>query len=123
MATKQEAIDFLNSKYTAEDLGDCLYKLNFNLDPGRSQVILVEVNDNWMIMGSAFATTEDLTPKQALEAASEWICGILLIEDTYIVRNVLPIAELDESELHDGMKIVLNIADTLEQKYSSKNNF
>lgn len=123
MATKQQAIDFMKSKYTAEDLGDDLYKLEFSLEEGRSQVILVGFSDNWMIMGSAFATTEDLTPRQALEAAREWICGIQLVEETYIVRNVLPIADLDESELQNGMDLVLHTADSLEQKYTKKDAY
>ena len=123
MATKQQAIDFLNSKYTTQDLVDDTFKLEFNINSGRTQVVLIEINDNWLIMGSAFATAEDLTPKQALEAAGEWICGIQMTGDTYIVRNVLPIEDLDESELQNGMHLVLEVADNLEQKYTNKNTF
>ena len=123
MATKQQAIDFMNSKYKAENLGDDIFKLEFTLNEDRTQVILIEFNDSWMIMGSAFATSEDLTPKQALEAAGEWICGIQMVENTYVVRNVLPIADLDESELQSGMELVLNIADTLEQKFTNKDTY
>lgn len=123
MATKQQAIDFLNSKYKTQDLGDDVFKLEFNINSGRTQVVLIEINDNWMIMGSAFGTTEDLTPKQALEAAGEWICGIQMVGDTYTVRNVLPIEDLDESELQNGMQLVLEIADNLEQKYTNRDTY
>lgn len=123
MATQQQAIDFLKSKYTVEDLGDDFYKLEFSLDDGRSQVVLIRFNEFWMIMSSAFATIDDLTPKQALEAASDKICGIQLLGETYFVRNVLPIADLDESELQAGMDLVLLVADSLEEKYIKTDNF
>lgn len=123
MATKQQAIDFLKSKYKVDDLGDDFFRLEFSLEEGRSQLVVVRFNDNWMIMGSAFATTEDMTPKQALEAASDWICGIQLVGETYFVRHVAPIADLDESEMQNGMELVLNIADSLEQKYLKTDDF
>lgn len=117
MATKQQAIDFMHSKYKSEPISDDMYKMLFTLESGRSQLIFVEFNDNWIMFSAKFASTDDLTPKQALEAAKAWICGIQLIGEGYFVRNVIPLENLDESEFEDSLNLVMNIADTLEEQH------
>ena len=124
MATKQQAIDFMNSKYKTEVLGDGnLFKLIFNVDDGRSQIVYAEFNEHFICFSSPFASTEDMTGKQALAAAEDWLCGIRVIGDFYYVRNVAPLENLDESELADNMMRVAVAADKIEEKYMGVDTF
>lgn len=123
MATKQQAIDFMKSKYNVEDLGDDTFKMLFNLQDGRSQLIFAAFNDNWIMFSSKFASTDDLTPKQALEIANDWICGIQLIGEGYFVRNVVSLKDLDESDFVENLELVMNVADTIEEKAVGGDNY
>ena len=123
MATKQQAIDFMKSKYTVEDLGDDMFKMLFNLQNGRSQLIFASFNDSWIQFSSKFASVDELTPKQALEASSDWICGIQLIGEGYFVRNVVSLKDLDESDFVENLELVMNVADSIEEKSVGGDNW
>lgn len=116
MATKQQAIDFMKSKYTVEDIGDDVFKMLFTLQDGRSQLIFAAFDDVWIKFSSKFASTDELTPKQALEVSNGWICGIQLIGEGYFVRNVVSLKDLDESDFVENLELVMNVADTIEEK-------
>lgn len=118
MATQQQAIDFMKSNYKAEVLGDgTLFKLIFDIDDGRTQIVYAQFNEHFICFSSPFASTEDMTPKQALSAAEDWLCGVRVIGDFYYLRNVAPLENLDESELADNMMLVAFAADKIEEKY------
>lgn len=123
MATQQQAIDFMKSKYQVEDLGEGLYKMTFTLSEGRSQVILATFNDNWIMFSSKFASTDDMTPKQALEKSSDWICGIQMIGEAYYIRNVVSLKDLDESDFVENLELVMNVADIIEEKFVGGDSF
>jgi len=116
MATMDEALQFVKRNFESKELTDTLLRLTFSIDAERSQVVFFEVNNDFAVFSSPFAEAEDVTPKQALTAAGEYLAGIQLVGDFYYVKHMAPLANLDESEIEDGFDLVANIADRLEQE-------
>lgn len=118
MATQQQAIDFIKSNFNVEVLGDgTLFKMVFNTEGSRSQIVFAEVLDHAIAFSSPFASKEDMTPKQVLDAGEEWLCGVRVIGDAYYIRNVAPLENLDETEIHDNIALVSYAADGIEDKF------
>lgn len=117
MATMQQAIDFMKSKYKHEEITDTLFKLIFETDNGRTQLVFAEFTDDFIGFSSPFASTGDMTPKQALDAASGLLCGIKIVGDTYYVANLAPLENLDESEMYDNLILISLLADRLEENH------
>lgn len=116
MASQQEAINFIKSNFVTETYNDGL-KLIFDLDEGRSQLVFVFVDEFKVQYLSPFASIDDVTPKQALEANSEFSVGMQIVDNhLYVVKHVAPLADLDASEIAEGFELVANIADQLEKK-------
>ena len=64
---------------------------------------------------SPFARLDDVTPKQALEANASWQVGMQLECDYYVIKNVLPIADMGASEVKAAFSMVAEPADELEK--------
>jgi hypothetical protein len=116
MATQQEAINFIKSNYDTEPLESGGLKLVFDLGGGRSQLAFVEVNESNVQYSSPFASVDDVTAKQALEANSEYSVGMQIVGSVYVVKHVAPLGDLDASEINEGFELVANIADLLEKQ-------
>lgn len=115
LATQNEVIDFIKSNFKHEQDG-MTFKLIYDLGDGRSQVVFAFVNEHNIQFSSPFGSVNDVTPKQALDANAVFSCGMQLVGDTYFVRNVAPIENLDASEVTDGFELVAAIADDLENQ-------
>lgn len=61
--------------------------------------------------------------KQALLANSEYILGMQTLGDTYCVKYVVLIADLDESEVVTGIEYAAGIADQLERELVGGDKF
>ena len=116
MATQNEVLNFIKSNYEAEVLSGGDLKLVFDLGGGRSQLAFVDVTESNAQFSSPFATVDDVTPKQALEANAEYSVGMQLIGNWYVIKHVVPLADLDASEVSAAFDLVANIADMLETK-------
>jgi hypothetical protein len=123
MATIAEIKKFLENTYNYEVLESGTYKIIMDGDGGRSQLVFVEVNDTWLNVLSPFAEMDDVTPKQALLANSEYILGMQTLGDTYCVKYVALIADLDESEVVTGIEYAAGIADQLERELVGGDKF
>lgn len=123
MATQQEAINFIKSNFDTELLESGGLKLVFDLGGGRSQLAFVEVNESNVQYSSPFASVDDVTAKQALEANSEYSVGMQLHGSVYVVKHVTPLADLDASEITEGFELVANIADLLEKQLIGGDKF
>ena len=66
---------------------------------------------------------DDVTPKQALLANSEYILGMQTLGDTYCVKYAALIADLDESEVVTGIEYAAGIADQLERELVGGDKF
>ncbi len=116
MATVREIKQFIENTYNYEVLDGGLYKILFDGEDGRSQLVFVEVNDTWLNALSPFANMDDVTPKQALAANAEYILGMQTFGEMYCIKYVALIADLDESEVVTGLQFAAGIADDLEGK-------
>lgn len=123
MATQQEAINFIKSNFDTELMESGGLKLVFDLGGGRSQLAFVEVNESNVQYSSPFASVDDVTAKQALEANSEYSVGMQLYGSVYVVKHVTPLADLDASEITEGFELVANIADLLEKQLIGGDKF
>ena len=70
MATQSEVLNFIKSNYETEVLSGGDLKLVFDLGGGGSQLAFVDVTESNAQFSSPFATLDDVTAKQALEANS-----------------------------------------------------
>lgn len=123
MATVAEIKKFLEKTYNYDVLDSGTYKIVMDDDGGRSQLVFVEVNDTWLNVLSPFAEMDDVTPKQALLANSEYVLGMQILGDTYCVKYVALIADLDESEVVTGIEYAAGIADQLERELVGGDKF
>lgn len=116
MATQQEVRNFIKSKYRCEEINGGTLKFIFDLDAGRSQLVFADINDSNIQYLSPFATVNDVTAKQALEANSNYSVGMQLVGEQYMIKHLAFLADLDESEIENAFGVVANVADELEQK-------
>lgn len=116
MATKQQAMQFISSKYTVDQVSDDMYTATFELENNRSHMVFISFNDVNILFSSPFATTADITAKQALDAVSQTILGAQIVGDRYFVRHVAPLENLDESEIEDALFLTVHLGDMLEEE-------
>lgn len=114
MASQSEVQNYIKNNINSELIDDGLLKIIYDLGEGRSQLVYAFISDVSLNISSPFAKAEDVTPKQALKAVDGISFGIGMLEDWYVVRHVVPIADLDESEIITGLEVVAQIADDLE---------
>ncbi len=123
VATQQEAINFIKSNYRCDDLDGGVLKLVFDLGGGRSQVVFATVNEYNVQYASPFASLDDVTAKQALEANAEFNLGVQIQGNYFMIVHMAPLADLDASEIGEGFEYVSNVADALESKLVGGNKF
>ena len=116
MATQLEAINYIKSNYRHDVLDNGILKLIFNLDGGRSQLVFADVTDVNIQYLSPFASIDEVTPKQALDANSKYSIGMQLVGNQYMIKHVAFLADLDASEITEGFSLVAIIADELENQ-------
>lgn len=118
MATINEVKQFIESNFASEALANGLTKVVVTFDDGRSQLAFVSFdeisNQIFMSVESPFAQTGDVNPKLALEVAKTVPFGVGVLADYYTLKNVIPIADLDASEISFGIGFVTGQADSLE---------
>jgi hypothetical protein len=123
MATQQEVRNFIKSNYNVDELDNGSFKTVFDLGGGRSQLVFLTVNEYNVQYQSPFASVDDVSAKQALEANSEFNLGIQLQGNYYMVVHMAPLADLDASEIGEGFEYVTNVADVLEKKLVGGDKF
>jgi hypothetical protein len=116
MATQSEVKSYITNKMNAEHIDGDLYKITYDLGNNRSQLVFVSVKEAMMGAASPFAKTEEVTPKQAIKATENSSFGIGTLGDWYVVRHVLLLDDLDESEILVGLDVVAQIADEIEEE-------
>lgn len=118
MTTTAGAKRLIEAKYEAEEIEENVYKLVFDIDGTRSQVVFVEVNDGFLLIRSPFANIDDVSPKRALDANSNTQLGLQLKFGVYYITHMVPLDDLDKSELDVGLGAVAAVADICESALS-----
>jgi hypothetical protein len=123
MATAAEFKAFAMANYKIEETESGLLRMTYRFPDDRTQLVLIEVNDDFAMVSSAFASLEDVSPKQALDAAGDRIFGVKLIGNTFYLRHVIPLADVDPSEIDTGFEILAAAADVVEENLLGTDNY
>ena len=115
MATQQEVLKFFEAKYNFELIDDNFLKILFEVDNGRSQVVFVSIRELFMTISSPFGDESNLNANLALKLAEESLFGVKKFGELFALQHVLLIADLDESEIVNGLDLVASTADDLEK--------
>ena len=123
MATQAEVMKYIEANFKFEDVGNGLLKLLFDLGNSRAQLVFASVNETTIQYFSPFALISDVSAKAALEANSEYSLGMQILGDSYMVKHLALIEDLDASEVNQGFNLVCSIADELEDKLVGGDRF
>lgn len=111
MATREDALNHIRNNYNYSE-SNGLFKMEFELEGGRSQVIFVTSIEDLLLVSSPFAL--NIAADLAFRLAEETFFGIRKMGDAYVVQHVIPMSDLDASEIDFGFKSVAIQADRLE---------
>ena len=121
MATKADVLNYMQSNYHFDHVSEDMIKMLFELESGRTQVVYVYVDDFAMAIFSPFGDDSSLNGNLALKLADDAIFGVKKFGELYCLNHVLLAADLDESEIDNGLMLVSNAADELEQSVGGDN--
>ena len=123
MATQAQVRQFIEDNYNYEVLESGLLKMLFSGEDGRTQLIFVAINDLNIQISSPFAKTEDVTPKQALEANTKYSLGMQLFGELFVVKHYVELSDIDESEIRENFNLIASVADDLEKELVGSDNW
>lgn len=115
MASQAETINFIKSNFKCDDLGDNVLKVLVSWNDGRSQLVFATVGTEIMQVASPFAQLSDISAEQALNA-NQSAFGVGKVADWFAIQHVVPMADLDASEISIAFNSIGEIADELEKK-------
>lgn len=121
MVTWHEVKEFIRRNYVVSSEQGNLLALEFQTDRGRSQLMFVSgiegSNDlDSVRFFSPFARTDQISPAQFAQLASDAIFGLAEQADFYgFVHNAF-LADLDASEIHVPMNYITALADQVERQ-------
>lgn len=115
MATQAEAISYLKSNFKCEAITDDLFKVLVEFEEDRSQLVFVGIYTDVISLNSPFASEDDLSAKQALNAVTDGLFGLKMVGKLYGITNLLFVEDLDASEMNKGLHFIARTADNLEK--------
>ena len=115
MATMAELEGFLTKKFDLRKSGEGRYDGTWLTLNNRSQMVLLDVYDGKLVVSSPFAKVSELPLPAAMKAAVEYVFGVVVYEDHYCLRHVIPLADIDESEVEWALNVISACADQIEQ--------
>lgn len=123
MARWQDVRTFIHQQYKAEDMGENIMKLVFDVGDGRSQLVflireaLLDGSEEWVVVASPFAPQAAADLAKVVDKVANLVCGGLSrIGEHLVLKHALPLANMDTNELIRPMQLVLTSADKLEQE-------
>jgi hypothetical protein len=116
MATQAETLSHIKSSYQCEELDGGILKLILVDSDGRSQLAFIHVDEYKMQVMSPFAKTSQITDSQAIDICESSVLGVGKLGDLYVVKNAVPIADLDPSEVTVGIENTMLMADGFEKE-------
>ena len=115
MATMAELEGFLTKKFDLRKSGEGRYDGTWLTLNNRSQMVLLDVFDKKLVVSSPFAKVSELPLPAAMKAAVRFVFGVVVYEDHYCLRHVIPLADIDESEVEWALNVISACADQIEQ--------
>lgn len=129
MATWEDVKSFIHNNYKATDLSDTIIRLVFETPGLRSQIVFVSKStiledQEWAVIASPFAKVGSVDLKVALDEVSGYtVGGLYCVGDLLMVKDALPLRNLDINELTEPMILVLHAADFIEKKLGTGDEF
>lgn len=129
MATWKDVQAFIHNNYKATDISDDIIKLVFETPGLRSQIVFVSrstilEDQEWAVVSSPFAKVGSVDLKTALDEVSNYtVGGLYCVGDLLMVKDAVPLKNLDINELVDPMLLVLHAADFIEKKLGTGDEF
>lgn len=122
--TWEDLVRYVNSKYKVAKQAESFLALVFETGNGRSQVVfltrhlLMGGTEEWLQISSPIGDASKINLRAVLLDVGNMVCGGLAIyEDMLVIRDALPLAELDENEFERPLVLITTSADRLEKKY------
>jgi len=115
MATIAELEGFLTKEFDLRKSGEGRYDGVWLTLNNRSQMVLLNVFDKKLVVSSPFAKVSELPLPAAMKAAARFVFGVVVYEDHYCLRHVIPLADIDESEVEWALNVISACADQIEQ--------
>ena len=129
MTTWNELVGFLATNYSC-NINNNVITLPYTFQNGRTQNVHVtlggnETHGDWVFISSAIAETNYIGQLEAIcRVAGSKICGGVVIDGNHIViRDSMPLLNLDDTEINASIALVVGIADELEQMFIGRDNF
>jgi hypothetical protein len=121
MANWEQFHAFIKSNYIVQDDSGNVLTLVFEVNGGRSQIIVLErqsfksSDSDWVTVSSPVGKVANINLTLALRKANGYVVGGLTIEDDFLlVRHSAPLANLDANEIVEPMLTLARVADQLE---------
>ena len=115
MATMAELEGFLTKKFKLRKSGEGRYDGTWFMHSNRSQMVILDIYDGKLVVSSPFAKVSELPLPAAMKAAVRFVFGVVVYEDHYCLRHVIPLADIDESEVEWALNVISACADQIEQ--------
>jgi hypothetical protein len=130
MATWNELIGYVRTKYSVADEKADMVKLIFQVGDGRTQVVLLWFqtldggHEQWVQIESPFGEINKVNLGAAIEAAGQTVCGGLASFGPLVTfRHSVPLENLDINEFERPLALVTSTADQLEQRFTGGDQF
>ncbi|MBO0868601.1 MAG: hypothetical protein J2P15_08555 [Micromonosporaceae bacterium] len=130
MATWNNLVDYVSSRYQATEERPGCIKLVFELPDLRSQVVFVwqqmlrDGTEEWLQIESPIGRVDSMNLRAVLEEVGEMVCGgAALMDGVLFVRQAMPMANLDINEFERPLRLVTSSADLLERKFVGGDEF
>jgi len=121
MASQSETFNFITSNFQCEKLSENLLKVVISWNDGRSQLVFATVKADVMQIASPFAKTSAITAEQALNV-NNTAFGIGIVAEWFALQHVVPLPDLDASEIDIAFNTVGELADELEKSLGLGDN-
>lgn len=117
MASQSEVLSFIKNNYPSENVNENMVKVVISWNDGRSQLVFAHVlpDATAMEVASPFGTMDAMSAEQAINA-NDSMFGVGVVGDWYALKHVVPIADIDQSEMDVAFKLLAETADELEKK-------
>ena len=123
MATWNDVVSYLNSKYKCKEESKTMLKLLFDTGNDRSHVVFVELAGNDKIgefakVSAVVGTSKEFNKLEAFcRAATPYVTGGIVIEgDAILLRDTFPLLNLDINELETPLEVIIFAADRIESE-------
>jgi hypothetical protein len=114
-------VDYVRQNYKITDETPGGIKLVFDFGDGRSQMVFLwrqqVVSEEWVQVESPCAEVGQVSLQRMLEELGTMVCGgAAIIGSHVVVRNSMPLADMDVTEFERPLQLVTSTADELESK-------